>query len=1150
MNKIGKKVNVIYVLGYLLMLFSGFISSPIFAQGIQTEFGQNRVQYKNFEWAFYNTEHFRIHFYLGGQQLGRYVIEAAEKNLKEIEKKLEYHIDYDIDILIYNNFADLKQSNIGIGINNYNTGGVTKVLGNKIFLYFDGNHDNLEKQLRGGVAKLFINDMMFGGNIQEAVQNAVLLNLPDWFIDGLVSYAAQDWNTDFDNRLRDGILSGDYEKFTKLTGVDAKFAGHSMWYYVAEVFGKNAIPNLLYLTRINRSLESGYLFVLGNTLKGSIKDWYDFYLNKYKKDETGRELPDEKQIIIEKPKKNRIYYQLKLNSDDKNIAYVTNNIGRYKVILYNREFDKSKVILRGGNKSLAYKTDCSYPVLSWAPNGNKLTVLYEKKDNTYFLHYNLKEKTTEKEKVEKFQKILDITYANNSNTLLISGINRGQSDIYTFYIPTHLVKKVTDDYYDDFSPQYIETKDKKGILFISNRPHDTLKTLKFDSLVPMEHFNLFFYDYNKKSKILLRATNTPDIKESMPFQYDNKYFTFLSDANGIRNRYLAYFDTTFSHYDTLVYYKDSVVTNPKLDSLVYLSIPNDSIESIEIVEVYKDTVKYFPVTNYSRNILEHNISIKPQKNVDMILNNGKYYFYESSIMQNMNENKAERLHNTIYRNKTTYSRMLSENIKKPIIDKNIEVEKPDTLIDSTKIDIHNYFFQSEIEIYKSNKETAKEKYPESAIVEISEEIDPEGQRTIFETGKVMPYRVRFSTDYVVSQLDNSIIFTKYDNFTGGGPVFDNQNLDPLIKIGISDLLEDYKFVGGFRIPTNISGSEYFISFENLRKRLDKKIVFYRKSESKVYDYSPATYVPVNARVKMHYVEGSLKWPFSAITSLRLFGAYRGDKITYLSADIFSLEKVDYNEDWASLRMEYVFDNTISLGTNLYDGTRFKVFGEGHKQVIEFQSAPIRDTFLHFPEPYFFVLGVDFRHYQKIHRQLIWANRLAITTSFGTRKVIYYMGGVDNWLIPRFNYNTPIPYDENFAFQALATNMRGFEQNIRNGSTYAVLNSEIRIPIFRYFNIAINSEFLKNFQIVGFGDIGTAWMGLSPFDNENTLNTEIIEHGPVKVKYDYFTNPIVQGYGMGLRATLLGYFVRGDVAWGLEDRVFSKPIYYFSLSLDF
>ncbi|MBK6988108.1 MAG: hypothetical protein IPH33_07605 [Bacteroidetes bacterium] len=133
--------------------------------------------------------------------------------------------------------------------------------------------------------------------------------------------------------------------------------------------------------------------------------------------------------------------------------------------------------------------------------------------------------------------------------------------------------------------------------------------------------------------------------------------------------------------------------------------------------------------------------------------------------------------------------------------------------------------------------------------------------------------------------------------------------------------------------------------------------------------------------------------------------------------------------WTTAKLEYVFDNTISMGLNLFNGTRFKIFGEYYKQVNKEGSGMA-------------IVGDDFRHYLKIHRELIWANRFAASTSFGSEKLIYYMGGTDNWISPGFNISTPIDYSQNYYFQALASNLRGFDQNIRNGNSFALVNSEI------------------------------------------------------------------------------------------------------------
>jgi hypothetical protein len=273
-------------------------------------------------------------------------------------------------------------------------------------------------------------------------------------------------------------------------------------------------------------------------------------------------------------------------------------------------------------------------------------------------------------------------------------------------------------------------------------------------------------------------------------------------------------------------------------------------------------------------------------------------------------------------------------------------------------------------------------------------------------------------------------------------------------------------------------------------------------------------------------------------------SFRHDNTVYLSTDLENLNKPNIAKVWGGLKAELIFDNTRVLGTNLYSGLRWKVFGGAYRQINASKSD-------------LFVLGADFRYYIRIHRTLIWANRFAASTSFGRSPLIYYMGSVDNWINlnqsknPTFNGSVAIDYTQNYAYQALATNLRGFSQNIRNGSNFAVFNTELRWPIFRYLaGHPLGSGFLNTFQVVGFADVGSAWTGLHPYSNENAWDTEVIVNGPMTITLDANRDPIVAGYGFGIRAQLLGYFIRLDWAWGVENMEVQPRMFYLSLSLDF
>ena len=120
----------------LTVCFSFLWSISTKAQVSTVEFGKNRVQYQKFKWKYYQTDNFNTYFSQDGLGLGKYVAQVAELELPSIEGFVEYGIQRRINIVVYNNYDEMQQSNIGLGIDWQNTGGVTKLVNNKMIVYF------------------------------------------------------------------------------------------------------------------------------------------------------------------------------------------------------------------------------------------------------------------------------------------------------------------------------------------------------------------------------------------------------------------------------------------------------------------------------------------------------------------------------------------------------------------------------------------------------------------------------------------------------------------------------------------------------------------------------------------------------------------------------------------------------------------------------------------------------------------------------------------------------------------------------------------------------------------------------------------------------------------------------------------------------
>lgn len=1064
----------------LLLLLTGAI--PLRAQfynGSQMPFGKSRVQYGDFLWTYYRLPEYDIYFYLNGKELANYAARYVKVTYPELEEILDNRYTEKLQFIIFNSLTDLKQSNIGlINEQQYNIGGITYIQGNKVFIYFDGNYHNFEKQLRAGLARVLIDQTIFGGSVGRQITNSTVMSMPSWFIDGLVSYLSEDWNTEIDNYVREGVLSGRYKKFNHLTGEDAIYAGHSIWKFIADKYGKNSIPNIVYLARMSRNVETGFLYVLNISFKNLLKEWYAQLQSDYSISTALDPVRDHN--VKKKLKKDIINDQIKLDPTGKYTAWVSNQSGLAKVWLQDNLKNKAKVVYRQGHR-LDEKNDLSYPIIDFHPTGNTLSVITERKGLLAFYQINLQNRKKTKQAIFGYQKILSMSYSPNGRDLVFSAIRKGQSDVFVFNIASGSSEQITKDIYDDLNPAYL--KNGNEIIFSSNRINDTLKEEpKINKPgLPATH-DIFIYNYSDKSDLLRRVTDTPNANEYLPMEYEPGYITYLGDQNGIYNRYIARLDSAITHVDTTTH--------------------------------YRFFTHNYTTTDYERNISSHDVSPNSGK-MAQIVHVGKKWPVSVIDKPSAKNVQALRVKNTLF-----MEERLSELEKQ---------QQEVALIEPTRV------YPRFVNIYSDEQEDAVEEpgeipKPAPSIPLVTVDTTTDG----FVQPKARNYNVEYSINELVNQLDFTFLSASYQPFSGGsGPIFLTPGLNAFFKVGMTDLLEDYRIVAGVRLDFNLINNEYVVSIANLKHRLDREIYFHRQSIEQTGLYSIVRY-----RIhELHYI---LKYPFNPLFSIKGTASARKDRAIFMSTDQYNLREPDINRYWVSGKLDLTYDATRSLGLNLYDGLRFKVFGEYYHQL----EGDDRNTNM-------VVVGFDIRHYLPLHRTLIWANRFATSTSFGKSKLIYYMGGVDTWLTPKFTREAPIDYTQNYAYQTLATNMRGFNQNVRNGNSFALINSEIRFPIIKYLaNRPLRSDFLNNFQIVGFGDFGTVWTGASPYADDNALFTRIIQRGSLKITVREQREPLVGGLGFGLRARVLGYFVRADYAWGIEDMVVNKPILYVSLSLDF
>ena len=1063
------RTNRIKFLLTVLLLSVGFSVQAQFYNGLNMTFGKNRVQWDDFHWSYYRNDKFDIYYYQGGQDLAKYAQQYAKTQISLMEAKLGGQFGKKIQFLVFNSLSDFKQSNINNEEEDTrNTGGETKILGTKVFLYFDGNYVNFETQIREGIAQLLMNQLMNGISIGSQIRNSYRYEIPQWFQNGLCAYVAQDWNSYKEDRLQRGILTGSYKKINQLRDEDAIIAGYSFWNFVDEKYGEKSFRDVMTLAASTQNVKKALLYITGVEYKQLIKDWYGFYQHRYST--LLQNKPNDPMQL--KYRKHRTFTEPCISPDGKNMAYVSNDEGRITLWIENLQNHKKQKLFKTGYRSDEH-IDTSFPLLAWHPNGEILSFIIEEKGKILLCNIDINTRKTAQTYLFEFQKITSFSYAHKSRKIVLAATRDGKPDIFVYNLFSNTTEQITNDFHTDLDPVF--SADDKHIYFSSNRVSDSLNPKLKPSAQGLQ-FDIYAYHYAAKQPSLQNLTQQKVSSNIKPLTLKDGSLLYLSDSNGFFNLYQAQLDSAISFIDTTIHYRYFTHTRQ--------------------------------LTNYSSSII--NYSYHPRDNRVAIL---------------MPDESGEKIH---------LSPFLSQNNTAPITQMSPYAQK--RLLDNQLSQITDTLKRTTAHRFSTSYRKPRRK--KQSITPFSDSIVPTetpiAERPRYRDTIQRPnnYYVELFSDKLISQIDFSSLNYSYQPFTGGiMPVYLNSGFNIFLGASINDLMEDVRIDAGVKLNTSLVNNEYILRFSNFSKRIDKSLTLHRYVTDANPDYYYRTFTD-----EAFY---TMSYPFNETLALKGTLIYRNDYKVNLPINDVSLADPNTMVNWGGLRGELVYDNSRKLETNLYVGTRGKIFAEYHQLIARGSKNMI-------------VAGFDFRHYTRIHRNFIWANRIAGSSSFGQDKLIYYMGGVDNWLPARFDQRTPIDYGQNYAYQTLATNMRGFDQNIRNGNSFVVLNSELRFPVFTYLlNRPVNMEFLKNFQIVAFGDVGTAWTGWNPYDLSNSLYTSHYADGNLSISVTELKEPIVGGFGLGLRTKILGYFVRGDMAWGIEDgNISKKPKFYLSFNLDF
>jgi hypothetical protein len=1108
----------------LALIFFALTGS--YAQYTPETFGKNRIQYRQFNWQYLSGENFDVYYYDARKAIAQNALEYLEAEFDRITDLIGYPPYFKTKVFLYNSLADLRQSNVGLNRTVYTVNGETEFIKPYVEVANLGTAQEFKDELLLRISDLMVDEMMFGGSLKDIFQSSILMNLPEWFVEGASLYVAKGWSAEMDDYIRQLMRRRKPKKITKLEGNEAALAGQSVWNFIAEKYGKSSVGNILNYTRITRNEEKSVLITLGVSFKQLMNEWYRYYSDMENKVSQSYVEVDDVEQFTKHQNRTTVYTTVKISPDGQYLAYAENDRGSYIVKVRSLRTGKEKTIISGGSKVINQRVDYRHPLISWA-DANTLGVVGIKQGEYVFWLYDLNTRSKLPRELDRFSNIRSLNFSGNGRLAILSADFEGRNDLFLLSSRRDRVRRLTNDLYDDLDPAFIPGTNR--IVFSSNRISDTLKTVHVPEFGKHpDNYNLFVFDLDTTKNILRRVTNTIS-KDVEPIALDNENFYYLSDQRGIVN--LFKFNRTNGIYSQVSNFNTSIIQYDL----------NFTTNTLAFVAVTKMKEHIFIDRNFNPNRQVFTPATRRKE-----LQQARVIRERRKQEENKNMSIKDLLNARLKESQQQGDTARREEVVTPPVDsvaKTTIHKAPNGATDTVKtpnvVNTDNYQFDEgekkanvvSTDNYKFEDETVKQNQPSESF--LTRYMKAREKSRI--TGP-FPYETKFSADNLVTSLV----------------------IDPLRGLGISletqmnDMLESYRFNGGIMSTLDLRHGDVFAEFQYLPRFLDFSARFDRRS----IKWNPFTNTN-EYKYTLHKMEFGVSLPFTDRMRLTLkpFAAvaYSAD----LGVQPFPSgppSATPTNNFYSGAKSELVYDNSVSTGMNLLEGTRGKI------TVTHFQG--LNDSKNSFSKA-----TIDIRHYQKIYREIVFAVRGFGGTFFGNSPKVFLLGGMQNWLFNKTDMNgltskgqaNPLNQrngeklleNQDILFVDYVTNLRGFNYSSLFGNSVLMMNAELRVPLVRALsNGPIASNFFRNLQFIGFYDIGTSWSGKPPFSSETSVSYNVVNNGPFTATINNYLNPWLYSYGVGVRTVVFSYYLKFDLAWPVENYKVGNPRGFLTLGFDF
>jgi len=497
-------------------------------------FGKNKVQYEQFNFKTFGTDHFDIYFYPSEKQVVEDAARMAERWYNRHSRTFLREFQQKKPLIFYANSPDFQQTNVVRGRLGQGTGGVTESVKERVVMPLAGSYAETDHVLGHELVHSFQYDIA----LRKNNQGFSLRNLPLWFIEGMAEYLSvgrSDSHTAM--WMRDAALRDDLPTIRQLTRNQQSFFpyryGQAYMSYIGGKYGDAAVTDL-YKMSGRVGVDSAFVYTLGITADSLSEEWKqatkESFLpvdNRTPVDSVG------KAIIGEPGAENQLNISPAVSPDGRYVAFVSRR-NLFTTNLYVADAQTGEIIQElEGTQSNPHFDALRFinSAGAWSPDGRQFAFITFTEGRNEINTFNVKTGEIQtRTVVENVGAIQNLAWSPEGRTIAFSGLEGGTSDLYLYNLEEKKVRQLTNDRYADLQPAW--SPDGETIAFTTDRgPNGTnFKTLEYAEK------RIGLIDVETGETQALRPFDT-GMQHNPQFSPDGRSIYFIATQDGFKDVY-------------------------------------------------------------------------------------------------------------------------------------------------------------------------------------------------------------------------------------------------------------------------------------------------------------------------------------------------------------------------------------------------------------------------------------------------------------------------------------------------------------------------------------------------------------------------------------------------------------------------------------